>query len=317
MVRAPPHAPSRAPLAPGTTRASSTLAWLNGVGVVVWENVFGSWVPWSAANQRLLRQMRPVYRHLGDLFSDGTWEPLVETSAVGVNASCWELDDLRLWTVANATGQAVQGPLVPVEARAGESYWDLFSGGPARLDRLADGVALGGDIGPGGVAAFAAAAGPLPRGGCAGLIERSPAGRQATAPPPRSTAGPSSGPGRTGGLGRVSRRLARATAGHGGLRPGPAPTAPPLPAAGVRPGRPGPDRRRRRPRSSPDRGGGPRRRPRAVRTRPGPGHQRRVHRFLAATGYRPRHGDNFLRHWPGDGEPGRDRGRRRHSSPSR
>jgi hypothetical protein len=30
-------------------------AWLNGVGVLVWENVFGAWVGWNARDRALLQ----------------------------------------------------------------------------------------------------------------------------------------------------------------------------------------------------------------------------------------------------------------------
>lgn len=35
-------------------------AWLNGVGVMTWENVFSAWVGWSERDSRTLRRMRPV-----------------------------------------------------------------------------------------------------------------------------------------------------------------------------------------------------------------------------------------------------------------
>ena len=49
MVRAPPSpAPDQA-LGSTITRANCTRAWMNGSGMMVWENVFGSWIGWSAA----------------------------------------------------------------------------------------------------------------------------------------------------------------------------------------------------------------------------------------------------------------------------
>ena len=153
------------------------LAWLNGVGVVVWENVFGSENPWSAGDQELLRLMRPVQRHLGDVFCAGRWAPLVATSRSGVHASCWEVDGLRLWTVVNATDQRVHGRLVPLELRPGESYWDLLAGTPARPD-LGDGApALSGDIGPG-----ASAPSPPPPGRARPEVVRR--ARASPVPPP-------------------------------------------------------------------------------------------------------------------------------------
>ena len=40
-------------------------AWLNGVGVLVWENVFGSWVGWNERDKAVLRAMRPVQQRYG------------------------------------------------------------------------------------------------------------------------------------------------------------------------------------------------------------------------------------------------------------
>ena len=147
------------------------LAWLNGVGVVVWENVFGSWNPWSGDNQDLLRQMRPLQRNLGDVFSEGQWAPLVATSRSGVHASRWEVDGLRPWTVVNATDQRVQGKLVPIDVRPGESYWDLLSGTSTRPDLANGAPALSGAIGSQGIAAFAATAGSHQRQRLAAVLE--------------------------------------------------------------------------------------------------------------------------------------------------
>jgi hypothetical protein len=147
------------------------LAWLNGAGVVVWENVFGTLNPWSARDEALLRQMRPVQRVLGATFSEGRWAPMVETCSPGVYASCWEAEGLRLWTIANTTTKAVQGRLLPVEAVAGHRYWDLLGGVPVAPNDVGALSVLSGEIEAHGIAAFAAGTdrleerlGPLLRG---------------------------------------------------------------------------------------------------------------------------------------------------------
>lgn len=35
-------------------------AWMNGSGILVWENVFGSLVPWNPRDRSLLRAMLPI-----------------------------------------------------------------------------------------------------------------------------------------------------------------------------------------------------------------------------------------------------------------
>ncbi|MYW90082.1 SUMF1/EgtB/PvdO family nonheme iron enzyme [Amycolatopsis rubida] len=120
-------------------------AWLNGVGVMVWEVVFGVWVGWSQRDAATVRRMVSVQRAAGELLREGEWTPLApltpEAEAAGVYASRWELGDWTLWTVVNRgdsdyLGPVVDGPVI-----------DLFADGrvPARgisaLLRVADGAA--------------------------------------------------------------------------------------------------------------------------------------------------------------------------------
>ena len=65
---------------------------------------------------RLLRAMREVYRAYADHFVHGEWEPLTDLSpratAAGVAGSRWSLDGVDLYTLANPTDTAYDGPLV-------------------------------------------------------------------------------------------------------------------------------------------------------------------------------------------------------------
>ena len=55
------------------------MAWMNGSGMLVWENVFGSWVGWSRRDRSILRSMLPIQRRYVSLFSREGWTPLVPT----------------------------------------------------------------------------------------------------------------------------------------------------------------------------------------------------------------------------------------------
>ena len=86
-------------------------AWLNGVGVLVWENVFGAWVGWNERDKELLRAMRPVQRQYAELMATGEWTPLAAASPdTSVVASRWSDGETTLWTVANRGG-AYAGPV--------------------------------------------------------------------------------------------------------------------------------------------------------------------------------------------------------------
>ncbi|MFI5591986.1 formylglycine-generating enzyme family protein [Amycolatopsis sp. NPDC051758] len=102
-------------------------AWLNGVGVMVWEVVFGVWVGWSRRDAATVRRMVTVQRAAADLLLNGEWTPLAELApeaeAAGVYASRWELAGRTLWTLVNRGETDYHGPLPGT---------DLFGGVPAR-----------------------------------------------------------------------------------------------------------------------------------------------------------------------------------------
>jgi sulfatase modifying factor 1 len=132
-------------------------AWLNGVGVLVWENVFGSWNGWNDVDSAMLRAMAPVQRRFSDLFSEGTWTPLVPTVATGVFASRWETSGVTLWTVINRSATPAAGPLLDVAHTAGVRYADVLTGCFIPVEDEADTAALGADLPARGIAGFVAA----------------------------------------------------------------------------------------------------------------------------------------------------------------
>jgi formylglycine-generating enzyme required for sulfatase activity len=130
-------------------------AWMNGSGIMVWENVFGSWVGWSQRDKSILRSMLPIQRRKAVLFSNGEWTPLVATEVPEVYASLWERGETRLWTLVNRSEKPVVGVVLKAPHRAGVKYFDLVEGRP--LDAAADGTAvLSTAIRPRGIACFLA-----------------------------------------------------------------------------------------------------------------------------------------------------------------
>jgi formylglycine-generating enzyme required for sulfatase activity len=103
-------------------------AWMNGSGMMVWENVFGSWVGWNARDRALLRCLLPIQRRYAPLFCGEAWTPLVPTLARDVHASCWEGRGVRLWTLVNRAERETSGPLIAINLPAGERLFDLANG---------------------------------------------------------------------------------------------------------------------------------------------------------------------------------------------
>ena len=103
-------------------------AWLNGSGMMVWENIFGAHNGWSPRDRSLLRAMLPIQRRYADLFNGEGWTPLVETSLPGVFASCWEGGGRRLWTVVNRNEEACSGQVLAAAAVSSPWRFDLIAG---------------------------------------------------------------------------------------------------------------------------------------------------------------------------------------------
>jgi hypothetical protein len=107
-------------------------AWLNGVGVLVWENVFGSWVGWSDRDASVLRSMLRVQRRYAELLTAGEWEPLAarspEPSRPAVVGSRFAGPDAVLWTVATSAGGSWRGELLLDGLPSGHRLYDLLAG---------------------------------------------------------------------------------------------------------------------------------------------------------------------------------------------
>lgn len=110
-------------------------AWLNGSGILVWENIFGYWNPWNAEDRATLRRMGPILRSYSRLLSEGEWLPYFPAQAEKVYSSCWTTQGTRLWTLVNLSGRKVEGTVLDVEDRKGQ-FFDLWNGQPLTPERI-------------------------------------------------------------------------------------------------------------------------------------------------------------------------------------
>lgn len=131
------------------------MAWMNGSGMLIWENVFGTWVGWNARDRSIIRAMLPIQREFADVFHGENWTPLLPTERPNVYASEWAGDGLRLWTLVNRSEEPAQGDFLKVSAN-GEKFFDLVAGSELRQELAGADVYLGGNIPPRGIGCFAA-----------------------------------------------------------------------------------------------------------------------------------------------------------------
>ena len=109
----------------GDRRGALQLAWMNGAGVTVWENVFGSWNGWSDRDALWLRLWSAVRRRWSGHFARGDWTPLAAVPADGVFGSTWEAEGSRLWTLVNRRDAWRRNVAAPA---ATDGACELFSG---------------------------------------------------------------------------------------------------------------------------------------------------------------------------------------------
>jgi hypothetical protein len=114
-------------------------AWLNGVGMLVWEVVFGSWVGWSARDRSMLRTMVAIERAFTRHLSAGVWTPLADGTnrafEAGVHASRFELAGSVLWTLVNGSERDYDGPLLATRVGTGGRWFDLTAGREVRVTK--------------------------------------------------------------------------------------------------------------------------------------------------------------------------------------
>jgi formylglycine-generating enzyme required for sulfatase activity len=133
------------------------VAWMNGTGTLIWENVFGVWNGWSARARSILRSMMPVQRRYVGLFAGENWTPLVEHRGDNVFASLWEGGGLKLWTLVNRADKAYRGNLLRIPHAQGTRYFDLIAGAEAQVTVKEGHALVDGEIGPRGIGGFLAA----------------------------------------------------------------------------------------------------------------------------------------------------------------
>jgi formylglycine-generating enzyme required for sulfatase activity len=97
----------------------------NGSGLILWDNVFGTWNPYSREDRRLVAETAAVLDGYEDLFVQGEWLPLVPTGVSGVDGNRWTLGPRSILTLRNRTTER-RHVAVPADAPPGfvvASFW--------------------------------------------------------------------------------------------------------------------------------------------------------------------------------------------------
>jgi gamma-glutamyl hercynylcysteine S-oxide synthase len=82
-------------------------SFFNGSGLILWDNVFGTWNPYSREDRRLIAETAAILNHYGDVLARGHWLPLVPTGVPGLDGNRWQEGQRTILTLRNRTTERV------------------------------------------------------------------------------------------------------------------------------------------------------------------------------------------------------------------
>ena len=107
------------------------LAFMNGSGMMIWENVFSAHHNrrWSYRDRGFQRLVRPILKRYVEAFTGfETWTPQCPTIVTDVYANRWQHGGRTIWTLINRDGNSKTGELIEVDYAPGMTYYDLVNG---------------------------------------------------------------------------------------------------------------------------------------------------------------------------------------------
>lgn len=89
-------------------REEIAFSFFNGSGLILWDNIFGSWNPYSREDRRLIAETAVLLEEYADVFVDGQWRPLIPTGDRDLDANEWtHVDGRRVVTLRNRSKERV------------------------------------------------------------------------------------------------------------------------------------------------------------------------------------------------------------------
>jgi formylglycine-generating enzyme required for sulfatase activity len=102
-------------------------AYINGIGYVSWENVWGIWNQLVDRDAEMLRRMAIVEHGLADVLH-GDWEPYFPTLQPDVYCSKFSNKRCTAWLLVNRSDAPKTGAQLRIPAQSGKRYFDLWHG---------------------------------------------------------------------------------------------------------------------------------------------------------------------------------------------
>ena len=88
----------------------------NGTGLVIWQDVFGCWLPFSKKQKQLIKQLKKILVKFHDLFFGNNSIPLIDTLSNGIICNQFANNNQRIYSIYNFTSKKINGLLFNIDS---------------------------------------------------------------------------------------------------------------------------------------------------------------------------------------------------------
>ncbi|MHC4441146.1 MAG: formylglycine-generating enzyme family protein [Planctomycetota bacterium] len=113
-------------------------AFFNGSGMLIWENIFGTYNPWPKADRLLWQRAVAILRHFKTNFNSDNWDPFYPTLAQKLYAHRWPGDGTTVFTLYNRGLSLQHKTLLEISSNDQMIYYDLWNGQPLEYVKTDD-----------------------------------------------------------------------------------------------------------------------------------------------------------------------------------
>jgi hypothetical protein len=90
----------------------------NGTGLVIWQDVFGCWLPFNKKQKQLVKQLKKILVKFHDLFFGNNSIPLIETLSKGIICNEFSDNSLneKIYSIYNFSSKKITGQLININS---------------------------------------------------------------------------------------------------------------------------------------------------------------------------------------------------------
>ena len=99
----------------------------NGTGLVIWQDVFGCWLPFSKKQKQLIKKLKNVLNKFHEIIFGSNSVPLIKTLSDGLicNQFCNNRNQ-KIFAIYNFTNKNIKGPFFTLESKAKIKLQQIF-----------------------------------------------------------------------------------------------------------------------------------------------------------------------------------------------